>query len=159
MIPSKTLPALVALVFVGACASAPGSGSSEPVRAAAAAPASAPAPASTPASAAGIYAEAQADRGRSAFRDVCAECHYSSEFRDGTFRFKWGRRTVRDLFREIVRNMPEDDPGGLPDQEYVDIVSYILQLNGFPPGSAELPADEEVLAGYSLTPPAPSGMR
>jgi len=90
---------------------------------------------------------------------VCAECHYSSEFRDQKFRFTWGRRTVQELFRDIVRNMPEDDPGSLPDQEYVDIVAYILQLNGFPPGSAELPADEEVLAGYSLTPPAPTGTR
>ncbi|HKJ01454.1 MAG TPA: cytochrome c, partial [Longimicrobiales bacterium] len=113
------------------------------------------APEATPPPEGGIYAGAQADRGRSAFREVCAECHYSSEFRDQKFRFKWRRRTVGDLYRDIVRNMPDDAPGSLPDQEYVDIVAYILQLNGFPPGSAELPADEVVLAGYSMTPPAP----
>jgi len=152
MMSPRPLPALAAtlLVFAGACASAPGPVSSGPPSGADAAP-------EPPAAPLGIYAEPQAERGRSAFRDVCAECHYSSEFRDQQFRFKWGRRTVRDLYREIVRNMPEDDPGSLPDQDYVDIVSYILQLNGFPAGGAELPADEAVMAGYSLTPPADGG--
>jgi mono/diheme cytochrome c family protein len=117
------------------------------------------APEPTPPPEGGIYGEAQAERGRSAFRDVCAECHYSSEFRDQKFQFKWRRRTVGDLYRDIVRNMPDDDPGSLPDQDYADIVAYILQLNGFPPGGGELPADEEVLAGYSMTPPAPTGAR
>lgn len=147
MIPFKILPAIAAAVLVaGACASASGSGSSSPLPPPTSAPA-VPAPAEE-----GIYATAQAERGRSSFREVCAECHYSSEFRDQQFQFKWGRRTVRDLYREIVRNMPEDDPGSLPDQEYADIVSYILQLNGFPAGSAELPADEDVMARYSMTP-------
>jgi len=134
MMPYQILPALAAAVLVaGACASPSGAGAP----AAASSPASAPAP--PPPAEEGIYATAQAERGRTSFRDVCAECHYSSEFRDQQFQFKWGRRTVGDLYREIVRNMPEDDPGSLADQEYVDIVSYILQLNGFPAGSAELP--------------------
>ena len=150
MMPTKTLSALAVVVLVaGACASPSNGGA--PGTAASVAPAPKPAP--DP----GIYAEAQAERGRTVFVDVCAECHYSSEFRDSQFKFKWGRRTVRDLYRDIVRNMPEDDPGGLPDQEYVDIVAYILQLNGFVPGGTELPADEEVMAGYSLTPPPAPG--
>ena len=147
MIPYQILPAFAAAVLVlGACASPSGTETPAP----ASSPASVPAP--PPPAQEGIYATAQAERGRASFRDVCAECHYSSEFRDQQFQFKWGRRTVGDLYREIVRNMPEDDPGSLADQEYVDIVSYILQLNGFPAGSAELPADEEVMAGYSMTP-------
>ena len=151
MIPAKTLCAFAAaLISVGGCASPSGAGTAgtaPPVEQASPEP---PDPSS------GIYAEAQAERGRSSFRGVCAECHYSSEFRDQKFRFKWGRRTAGDLFRDIVRNMPEDDPGSLSDQEYVDIVAYILELNGFRPGSVELPADEEVLARYSMTPP-PAG--
>ena len=144
MIPAKIISLLAVALVAGACAS-PSAGT--------------PAAPTPPAPDPGIYAAAQAERGRSSFRDVCAECHYSSEFRDQKFKFKWGRRTVRDLYRDIVRNMPEDDPGSLPDQEYADVVAYILQLNGFPPGERELPPDEEVLAGYSMTPPPAGGTR
>lgn len=152
--PNKTLSALAVVCFVaGACASPRAGGAREAAAPAAQAPQPAPEPATGP----GIYAEAQAERGRTSFRDVCAECHYSSEFRDQQFKFKWGRRTVRDLYRDIVRNMPEDDPGSLSDQEYVDIVAYILQLNGFVAGGTELPADEAALAGHSMTPPASGG--
>lgn len=120
---------------------------------------SAPAPAPAepaapdPQSASGVYSEAQAARGRAAFRAVCAECHYSSEFRGSQFQFEWRRRSVGDLYAEIVSNMPEDDPGSLEDQVYVDIVAYILQLNGFAPGSRELPPDEAVLDGLGLGAP------
>ena len=48
--------------------------------------------------------------------------------------------------------MPEDAPGSLPPQQYVDIVAYILRMNGFEPGSTELPADAEVLKELSLAP-------
>ena len=100
----------------------------------------------------GLYTEAQAARGKNEFAGTCAECHYASEFRGSKFQFTWGRRTVGDLYTDIVGNMPEDDPGSLSDQAYVDVVAYILQLNGFPAGSAELPADEDVMARYSMTP-------
>lgn len=151
MIPAKTLTAFTAaLIAVGGCASPSGAGAAGTV-----APVEQASP-ELPDPSLGIYAEAQAERGRASFRGVCAECHYSSEFRDQKFGFKWGRRTVGDLFRDIVRNMPEDDPGSLSDQEYVDLVAYILQLNGFLPGSVDLPADEEVLARYSMTPPPAS---
>ena len=121
----------------------------EPV---AASPVTAPAVPAKPATA--TYTEAQADRGRSAFRATCAECHYSSEFRGSQFQFSWRRRSVGDLYGDISRNMPEDDPGSLEPQVYVDVVAYILQLNGFPAGETELPADETVLDGFSMAAPA-----
>jgi hypothetical protein len=36
--------------------------------------------------------------------------------------------------------MPPDSPGLLPPETYADIVSYILEVNGFDPGDTELPA-------------------
>lgn len=144
MKPTATLPCLLVVALLGACsASAP--------------PEAAPAP--SPGG--GLYSEAQAGRGRDAFRASCAECHYSSEFRGSQFQFAWRRRTVADLYVEIVRNMPEDAPGSLESQVYVDVVAYILELNGFPPGGGELPADEAVLGRYSMAAPgdpdAPGG--
>ncbi len=51
--------------------------------------------------------------------------------------------------------MPDDAPGSLPPQQYVDVVTYILQLNGFPPGARELTRDEERMGATTLV--APSG--
>lgn len=148
---SRTPASLIAAVLAAACAASGGSG-----------PASASPDAGTAATAAptdGVYSEAQAARGRDAFRASCAECHYSSEFRGTQFQFAWGRRSAGDLYGEIMRNMPEDAPGSLDDQVYVDIVAYILQLNGFPAGTAELPPDETVLDAHVLQAPSGGGSR
>ena len=102
----------------------------------------------------GIYTEDQAERGRAVFRSVCSECHYSSEFRGAQFQFEWRRRTVWNFYREISRTMPEDAPGSLDPQQYVDIISYVLRSNGFEPGDAELTPDEAVMDAHSMASPS-----
>lgn len=97
--------------------------------------------ASAPAPAAGIFSEAQADRGRTAFDEVCSDCHTTSEFRGRTFQSNWGRRTVYSFFRTIRSTMPDDNPGGLDEQTYLDVVSYILRINGHGAGATEMTAD------------------
>ncbi len=49
--------------------------------------------------------------------------------------------------------MPPSRPASLPAQTYADIVAYILQVNGFKPGDAELPADVDKLNGMTITLP------
>lgn len=100
-----------------------------------------------------FYTEEQARRGQRAFRQVCSDCHYTSEFKGPVFTDAWARRTARDLYRELRRTMPDDNPGGLPRQTYVDVMAYILELNGYPAGSEELPPDDEILGSFGLTPP------
>ncbi len=100
-----------------------------------------------------FYTEPQARRGQRAFRQVCSDCHYTSEFKGPVFTDVWARRTARDLYRELRRTMPDDNPGGLPRQTYVDVMAYILELNGYPAGSDELPPDDEILRSFRLTPP------
>lgn len=90
---------------------------------------------------AGIFTDAQARRGRTTFDEVCSECHTTSEFRGRTFQRTWGRRTVYSFFRTIRSTMPDDNPGGLEEQIYLDVVSYILSMNGHDGGTAELGAD------------------
>ena len=46
--------------------------------------------------------------------------------------------------------MPQQKPHSLSDQMYVDIVAYLLDANGLPPGKTELSPDPEVLRGVSL---------
>ena len=122
----------------------------------AAAPAGA-APADAPPPVAALYTEEQARRGQRAFRRVCSECHYTSEFRGPVFTDAWARRTARDFYRELRRTMPDDNPGGLPRQTYVDVMAYILELNGYPAGSEELPPDDAILESFRLTPPQRPG--
>ena len=100
-----------------------------------------------------LYTEEQARRGQRAFRQTCSDCHYTSEFKGPVFTDAWARRTARDFYRELRRTMPDDNPGGLPRQTYVDVMAYILELNGYPAGLDELPPDDEVLGGFRLTPP------
>jgi hypothetical protein len=72
------------------------------------------------------------------------------------FQFQWERRTVGDLYEHLVETMPEDDPGSLTATEYLEVVAYILRMNGFPEGPAEL---EEGSASFEATLAAPSGPR
>jgi len=82
----------------------------------------------------------QVERGRDLFVSICAECHSSSEFRGRDFRFRWRRRSAWKFYQNLTLTMPDDAPGSLADQEYVDVISYILEMNGYPAGTAELSA-------------------
>lgn len=48
--------------------------------------------------------------------------------------------------------MPETAPGSLTPDQSVELVAYILRMNGFDPGSGELAADRTVLDRISLAP-------
>jgi cytochrome c5 len=142
---------LPSILVLAACAS-PGGPAPAAAPAAAEPEASAPA-AETPAMASAgsaTFSDAQADRGRDVFRAQCTECHYSSEFSDSQFKFKWSRRTAGSLYQMIQTQMPETAPGSLAPEQVVDIVSYILRMNGFEPGAAELAPDRVVLDAISL---------
>lgn len=106
--------------------------------------------ATTAAAGEATFTEEQADRGRDIFRAQCTECHYSSEFSDSQFKFKWSRRSAGNLYEMIQSQMPETAPGSLTPEETVDLVSYILSMNGFEPGASELAPDRAVLDGLSL---------
>lgn len=132
--------AAATLVFVlGAAAVATSACASGSAREAA--PTPAPAPSPPAAVAEGIFTDAQAGRGRSTFDEACSDCHTNSEFRGGAFQRNWGRRTVYSFYRTVRSTMPDDNPGGLDEQVYLDVVSYILRMNGHAPGSSELAAD------------------
>jgi len=96
------------------------------------------------------FSESQADRGRDIFRAACTECHYSGEFSDSQFKFKWSRRSAGGLYQLIQTSMPETAPGSLTPEEAVDIVSYIMRMNGFESGSGELSSDRAVLDAISF---------
>ena len=46
--------------------------------------------------------------------------------------------------------MPEDQPGALSQQQYVDVITYIFSLNDLPTGEAEMPTDEDALTAITI---------
>jgi mono/diheme cytochrome c family protein len=93
----------------------------------------------------GAYTAAQATRGEALFRNSCGNCHPSSEFSSAGFRAKWGGGSVLTLVEQIRTSMPLDNPGGLSAADYAAVVAYVLRLNGYPAGDAELPTDDAEL--------------
>ena len=48
--------------------------------------------------------------------------------------------------------MPLGNPGILSDQEYLDIISYILKFNGYPTGGREVEPDPAKLGKIRIVP-------
>lgn len=103
-------------------------------------------------SAAGAYTEGQAARGDTVYRSYCSSCHETSYHTDEQFRFNWFGRTVYDLFKILKTTMPEDNIGGLTDDEYTRVIAYILKLNGFPAGTDSLRADSLEMKAIRIAP-------
>ena len=107
----------------------------------------------------GAFSAAQAERGKATYVAECSGCHLETLQGDGggfpaligkEFVEAWDKKSVRDLFSRIKNTMPATNPGGLTDQAYVDITAYLLQMNKFPEGTAELPPDAEALRGVLI---------
>jgi mono/diheme cytochrome c family protein len=119
--------------------------------------------ASLPAPARGWYTEDQASRGRTSYMQYCAACHgadfvpddFSSGLTGAAFDWRFKGRSVFDLFETIRTRMPPDAAGSLDPETTVEIVAYLLQANGFSPGSTPLAIDPARLEALPLTRPRP----
>jgi mono/diheme cytochrome c family protein len=102
---------------------------------------------------AGVYTAAQAERGQAAFRSKCASCHAPNRFTDDLFYSSFAGKPLWEMFDVISDTMPEDNPGSLKKEEYADVIAYLLKLNKFPDGSAELPIDKDALSTIMMEKP------
>ena len=56
--------------------------------------------------------------------------------------------------------MPEDNPGSLERQQYIDVVAYIFSLNAYPAGANDLPGDDDGLKKIKIdNPPSEFSLR
>jgi len=107
----------------------------------------------------GVYTEAQAERGRSAYAQACASCHADDLRGKGTapslveesFAFLWADMSVGDLVERTRMLMPSDRPGSLSSATYADIIAFVMSKNGFPAGGAELATDVDILKQILIT--------
>ena len=100
----------------------------------------------------GVYTDGQAARGQAFYEGArCAGCHGLSleggragrpdpPLRGEQFMERWREDSLQSLYTLMSTLMPRNDPGILTDEQYVDILAYLLQSNGFPTASTELGA-------------------
>ena len=101
----------------------------------------------------GVYSEAQAARGRDVFNTSCLRCHAADlsgttapALKGDRFQTTFGNEPIDRLFLKIRDTMPPSFGTVLDDQVKLDVVTYILQTNGYPPGTGELKLASEDLA-------------
>ncbi len=102
----------------------------------------------------GVYSEAQAARGQALFQSRCTACHDTARFTGTGFVQNWAGQPMADLFALVSTTMPEDNPGSLQPQQYTDILTFFLRLNGFKNGDAELQGTEAALKAVTIVPAA-----
>jgi len=101
---------------------------------------------------AGPFTAQQADAGRAAYETNCAGCHAADLSGIGNalplaglpFTGSWGNRTVGDLVGFMEGAMPPTNPGGLGEQNYLNITAFILQSNGARAGNQALTGNSTV---------------
>jgi mono/diheme cytochrome c family protein len=106
----------------------------------------------------GVYTAAQADRGKENFlTGRCGGCHKldltgdrGPALKGDDFLAHWENGTVVTLFDKIRETMPPNSPNETTDDAKVDIVAYLLQQNGFPPGKGEIRADADSMGIIDL---------
>ena len=94
----------------------------------------------------GVYTDAQAARGLTAFGQNCAGCHVlttegKSPLAGDPFWTSFAQKTVGDLLEYVSANMPNGRPGSLDESTYRDIVAVMLKSNDFPAGPTQLGRD------------------
>ena len=112
----------------------------------------------------GVYTREQAERGKKGYALYCETCHAADL--SGTNSGDSGAPPLRRegfmqgsdahaLYTKIRETMPFDAPGSLSDAEYLEVLAFIFQENGFPAGPAPLRAESELLKGIRIVRAAP----
>ena len=98
----------------------------------------------------GVFTDAQARRGQQVYQRACSVCHLDELQGDAVSPPLVGavvHRTVRRIdarsrwCRASGSSMPQNAPDSLGDRAYIDLVSYLLKMNGSAAGATELPID------------------
>lgn len=106
----------------------------------------------------GIFTTSQAARGKEIYTTTCLRCHggdlmgvTAPALAGDRFFESWGGEPVDRLFVKIRDTMPPTFGTSIIDEKTkLDIVSYILQTNGFPPGQQELVQGAPDLASANI---------
>lgn len=102
----------------------------------------------------GVFSKMQAQRGKNVYNKQCINCHSSNLQGEGIeppligelFIDAWREDKLFSLYDFIATRMPKEGrktvPGSLPQQQYLDLLAYMLERNGYPAGTQELKAEQ-----------------
>ena len=107
------------------------------------------------------YTKAQADAGKDTYDNTCAVCHGDHmqggagpalAGQDFLSVSQYQKITAKYFFKFMSTHMPLTDPGSLTKQQYLDILAYLLEMNGYRAGSHELTDKKEELEAIKIEP-------
>ena len=112
----------------------------------------------------GVFTEAQANRGKGVYEGACGTCHgyrlngapddpdmrSTPPLARARFLRVWQGRSLATLFEFTRATMPEDNPESMTEQEYIDVIAYMLAVGEMPAGGDELQPDADSLAGVII---------
>jgi mono/diheme cytochrome c family protein len=115
----------------------------------------------------GVFSGAQAQRGGALYEGPCGWCHgrrlngapddpdmrSTPALARAPFLRRWEGRSLATLYEYIRATMPENSPGSLSEQEYVDLIAYMLEVSGAEAGEDELQPDAPSLAQVRIEQP------
>jgi len=114
-----------------------------------------------PSASRGYYTKSQADAGKDVFQKVCAVCH-GNRLQGGAGPALAGQQFLSvSQFQEVTAayfyhfmstHMPLTDPGSLTKTQYLDIMAYFLEINGYAAGSHPLTANDAELKAIKIGP-------
>jgi len=119
----------------------------------------------------GVYSEVQASRGEAAYTATCSVCHgirlngvSAPELTGNRFAEHWREGPLSRFYNFIRERMPPmrgaANQPPISDAKYIDIVTYILKVNGYPVGPSELVAGrlgDVLFVGKNGPQPVPDG--
>jgi len=108
----------------------------------------------------GVYTESQAQRGQSLYSGTCGACHgrrlngapedpdmvSTPPLARARFLRVWEGRSLATLFEYTRVTMPAGNPASLTNEEFIDVIAYMLFVSGIPAGNHELQPDTTSLA-------------
>ncbi len=98
----------------------------------------------------GVYTMEQAERGLEVFNKVCSECHEVEDLTNEDFKFEWDGRSVWELYDLVRTTMPDENPGTLTREQYLDAIAFVLKINNQPAGPAEFAGDSVIASAAML---------
>ena len=118
----------------------------------------------------GAYSDAQAARGKALYTAVCSGCHGDAlegvsapDLTGNRFIEGWREGMLDGIYNFIRQRMPLGRAANakpIPDGDYLDILTYILKVNGYRAGPSELTAGlvtNVMLVGKNGPQPVPDG--
>jgi quinoprotein glucose dehydrogenase len=105
----------------------------------------------------GIFTNEQADRGKADFVQSCTRCHGQNlegatapSLNGNRFITAWENENLYKLFVKVRDTMPPNFGTILPDEAKLDVITFILRTNGYPPGEQELKVDVDTLENIQV---------